>query len=137
MELSNSRARLVIPNSARGRMGIDGVNLAASMSPLDLPSFGPRHVTDLARVNADIPRAEQLVAETHGEAKPEARRFLKDMIEERNALVDRRDKAVRSLMAAFDPKVANRRFSNSFFNNALLTQGDPASVAKRRLCFDL
>jgi hypothetical protein len=83
----------------------------------------------MERVKNEIAEQMQTVAESSGEDRTEARRILKDLVEERNALIIRRDKAKQRLVSAFDPKEAKKLFANTLFKNALMNMGDPQSVA--------
>ena len=121
--------RLVIPDSARGRIGADAVSLEAAMQQEYIVIYGPFHALEMIRVTQEIAEQMQTVAESTGDDKTEARRILKDLVEERKDLVSRRDRATQRLVSAFDPKEAKRLFANAHFRNALLILRDPASVA--------
>ena len=127
---SSSRGGLVIPLSVRGLSGMDRVSLEASMKQIYVPTYGPRLVVEMARLNLEISRAEQDVEAARGEEnKKDARRALKHLNEARKDILVRRDQATQRLVEVFDPVEARRLFASSIFKKALLTQCDPASVA--------
>ena len=129
MDSAIRHGRLVIPDSARGRIGADAVSLEAAMQQEYIVIYGPFHALEMIRVTQEIAEHMQTVAESTGDDKTEARRILKDLVEERNKLVDRRDRATQRLVSAFDPKEAKRLFANAVYRNALVNLRDPASVA--------
>jgi hypothetical protein len=124
---SISRGLLSIPVSARGLCSMDSMSLAASMNQFYLPTYGPSHVEEMAKLNLDIPRAEQDVEAVRGQEKKEARKALKDLHDARRDLLVRRDLAAQRLVVAFDPAEAKCLFASPIFTKALLNQRDPAS----------
>ena len=119
---SSSRGGLVIPLSVRGLSGMDRVSLEASMKQIYVPTYGPRLVVEMARLNLEISRAEQDVEAARGEEnKKDARRALKHLNEARKKnLLVRRAQATQKLVEACDP-VEARLFASLIFKKALIT----------------
>jgi hypothetical protein len=117
---SISRCFLVIPVSPRGHIGLDSMSLMVSMNQVFLPTYGPYHVEEPAKLNLAIPLAQHDVDQARRAEKKDARDALKTLNVAHKDLWARRDQATQRLVAAFDLAESKRLFASPVFKAALL-----------------